>query len=103
MSETTEFDNGLSPAQSERLAMLAEEAGEIVQAVGKVLRHGYGSTHPAGGRTNRNALTAELRDLYAIVATMVALGDIESPATDLTWAWNHKLRYSHHQAPPVPA
>jgi len=45
MSDEKHF-NGLSPAEAERLALLAEECGEVVQAVCKVLRHGYESTNP---------------------------------------------------------
>ena len=33
--------NELSPAEVERLAILAEEMGEAIQVIGKVLRHGY--------------------------------------------------------------
>jgi hypothetical protein len=40
--------NGLTPAEAERLALLAEECGEVIQAIGKVLRHGYESRHPYG-------------------------------------------------------
>jgi hypothetical protein len=46
----------LNPAQAERLAILAEECGEIVQVIGKILRHGFESTHPEGGPTNRQLL-----------------------------------------------
>ncbi len=38
--------NRLTPAEAERLAMLAEEAAEVIQIVGKILRHGYASYHP---------------------------------------------------------
>src|SRR5579872_899269 len=36
----------LTPAQIERLALLAEECGEVMQAVSKILRHGYESRNP---------------------------------------------------------
>ena len=39
--------NQLTPAEAERLALLLEELGEAQQAIGKILRHGYASTHPA--------------------------------------------------------
>lgn len=94
---TAETFNQLTPAEAERLAMLAEEAGEIVQAVGKVLRHGYSSTHPDGGPDNRVLLHKEVSDLLAIAQTMVATGDLTqlSKAQDV---WRKKLRYTHHQA-----
>lgn len=92
--------NGMSPAEAERLAMLAEEAGEIVQAVGKVLRHGYESRSPEGGPTNRQHLYRELGDLIAIVHGMMWAGDIVEivELTDAADRWEAKLRYTHHQA-----
>ena len=58
--------NGLSPAEAERLAMLAEECGEVIHIVGKILRHGYDSYHPADPTvTNRDLLGRELTDLLA--------------------------------------
>jgi NTP pyrophosphatase (non-canonical NTP hydrolase) len=77
--------NGLSPAEAERLYMLAEEAGEIVQAIGKVLRHGYWSRHPDGGPTNRDSLERELGDLLGVMRHMcncrdLTLGYIENRA-----------------------
>lgn len=48
MQSQTHF-NGLSPAEAERLAILAEECSEVVQKVCKTLRNGYESTHPDGG------------------------------------------------------
>ena len=60
--------NLLTPAEAERLALLAEEMGEAIQSIGKVLRHGYESTHPDGGPTNREALERECGDVrYAML------------------------------------
>lgn len=95
-----EHFNQLTPAQAERLAMLSEEAGEIVQIVGKILRHGYASCHPNGGPTNRNSLERELADLLSVC---MAMGDAEDIASDYRThraaerAWKKKLQYSHHQ------
>lgn len=95
----SEHFNQLTPAQAERLAILAEEAGEIVQAVGKILRHGYASTHPNGGPDNRGSLTKEVGDLFATVALMVDAGDLNEDAVEQ--AADDKLanggRYHHHQ------
>ena len=60
--------NKLTPGQDERLAMLAEEAGEIVQMVGKILRHGYDSYHPTTKEFNQQRLKDELIDLKAVLA-----------------------------------
>ena len=35
--------NGLSESEQERLSILIEECGEVVQAACKILRHGYES------------------------------------------------------------
>lgn len=97
----TEHFNGLTPAEAERIAMLMEEAGEIVQACGKILRHGYESHHPDGGQTNRDELIHELIDLSAVAFGMTLYGDIELPPVleeQLHAAWGRKLRYTHHQS-----
>lgn len=92
--------NGLTAAETERLAMLAEEAGEIAQMVGKILRHGYESFHPDDKEqvTNRVLLRNEINDLVGVVHGMVLANDL-SPLTfyDADAAWQRKLKYSHHQ------
>jgi NTP pyrophosphatase (non-canonical NTP hydrolase) len=71
--------NELTPAEAERLALLAEEMGEALQAIGKVLRHGYESYHPdhPEGPSNRHALTREIGDVYAAVCLMCDRGDLK--------------------------
>lgn len=59
--------NNLTFAEAEALALLAEEAGEIVQACAKALRHGLDSEHPDTGVDNRTALQCEIGDLFAAV------------------------------------
>lgn len=89
--------NQLTPAQAERLAMLAEECG-------KILRHGYDSYHPDQQGTppeyrytNRKALGNELTDLYAVAASLCRDGVPEGSLHDQDLAWLKKLRYAHHQ------
>lgn len=74
------FSNELSDAEAERLALLAEELGEAVQAIGKVLRHGYDSYHPdfPQGDNNRERLEKELGDVQAAITLMVIAGDLKS-------------------------
>lgn len=68
---------GLSPGEIERLAMLAEECSEIVQMVGKILRHGYHSYHPdRPSISNMALLERELGDLEAVVRLMAKRGDM---------------------------
>ena len=92
--------NGLTPAEAERLFMLSEEAGEIVQAVGKILRHGPNSRHPEGGETNIETLRRELSDLIAVATIMREKGDPlgDFKAVDGEHIWQRKLRYTHHQS-----
>lgn len=76
-----DFTNGLSAAEAERLALLSEELGEAVQAIGKILRHGYESFDPflppPAGNTNRQNLAKELGDIIAAMNLMRAGGDID--------------------------
>ena len=71
--------NGLTPAEAERLALLAEECGELVQAIGKVLRHGYESRNPHASPTsptNRQSVEREVGDVYTAIRLMFNMGDI---------------------------
>lgn len=70
--------NQLTPAEAERLALLAEECGEVIQAVGKILRHGYESRNPliAEGPTNRESLERELGDVHAAIILLRNSGDV---------------------------
>lgn len=68
--------NELSPAEVERLACLAEEMGEVIQVIGKILRHGYASTHPNGGATNRELLQKELGDVKWAVHFLYQNNDV---------------------------
>jgi NTP pyrophosphatase (non-canonical NTP hydrolase) len=96
--------NGLSPAEAERLAMLAEECGEVIQVIGKILRHGYDSYHPDQAHkppqyrcTNRQALGHELTDLYAVASALCRDKVPEASLHDQDLAWVKKMRYAHHQ------
>ena len=97
--------NGLTSAEAERLALLAEECGEVIQAVAKILRHGYASTHPdrPDAGTNRDMLERELADLRAAEHLMIEAGDVYDASIGA--AAVHKLarvrRYLHEQTTPV--
>jgi len=99
--------NNLTPAEAERLAMLAEECGEVIQVIGKILRHGYESCHPNDQhqQTNRSLLSGELIDLLAVVDLMENRDDLNAPpgrptAADYGSAVRRKLKYAHHQEAP---
>lgn len=95
-----EFSTGLSRAEEERLHLLAEEAGEIVQACMKVLRHGWESQWPPKtGQTNRQKLTKELGDLCAAIDISLKAKDISE--TEMEAAMDKKLaevpQWLHYQ------
>lgn len=91
---------GVPLAQMERVQMLAEEAGEVVQICMKILRHGMSSYHPDDPKKTPNwiLLQKELLDMWAVYERMAAYGDlarINFYSTAEIWA--DKLRYTHHQ------
>lgn len=89
--------NQLTPAEAERLAMLAEEAGEIVQVVGKILRHGYENYHPDNPyKANRDLLAKEVTDILAVIELMSQDFNVGS-GSDIAAAVRKKMRFSHHQ------
>lgn len=66
--------NRLTPAEDEALALLAEECAEVIQAITKIQRHGFGSVDPSshapGKPTNREKLEEELGDVWAAFAIL---------------------------------
>ncbi len=67
----------MPPADVECLAIVAEECGEAVQRVGKILRFGM-VTSPYTGKHNRDTLEAELGDVLAAIALLNHNGVIDS-------------------------
>lgn len=75
--------NGLSPAQIERLVLLQEELAESIQAVSKILRHGYESYNPARvSASNRLHLQEELGHVQNSISMLVTAGDLQRPDID---------------------
>lgn len=97
----SEHFNELTPAEAERLALLAEEMGETIQVIGKILRHGYESFNPffREGGTNRDLLAKEVADALVIIDMLIDAGDIsESDLEDRKRVKRHKIvDYLHHQ------
>lgn len=91
----------LTPAQLERLALLAEELGEAQQAIGKILRHGYESHNPDAedAGSNRQHLGRECGHVTAALDLLVAANDLEF--MDIEGGRNAKhdklYRWMHHQ------
>lgn len=74
-----EHFNGLTPAEAERLAILIEECGEVIQAATKILRHGYESRNPLDGTeapTNRRDLEKECGHVRAAMIRLCDVGDL---------------------------
>lgn len=60
--------------QEHLLTCLAEEAGEVVQAVGKALRFGLKDGYPGTDRTNENDLKIEMAQLRAVFMMLMDEG-----------------------------
>ncbi len=72
--------NNLTDKQMEQLFCLSEECGEVIQAVSKILRHGYEEFSPFDETktTNRKNLEKELGDLYHWINELYSSEDIDS-------------------------
>lgn len=101
MTENQHF-NGLTPKEAELLALMSEECGELIQAIGKILRHGFASVHPEGrdeGRSNRENLVREMGDVRAAIELfigqdMVSGGDVHRAMVsklDRVGKWLHHI------------
>lgn len=95
--------NRLTPAQAERLAILAEECGEVIQVVGKILRHGYDSHHPIRNVDNISMLEQELGDLGAAVFMLAEAKDIDHRNVEVAIKdKRHRVKkYMHHYEGPA--
>jgi NTP pyrophosphatase (non-canonical NTP hydrolase) len=99
-----EHYNGLTPSQQERLSILLEECGEVLQIIGKIQRHGYDHQHPKYGElTNRGNLEKELADLLVIIDIMIEQGDFHwYMINQAKIKKRNKIgRYLHHNTIPV--
>jgi hypothetical protein len=72
--------NELTPAETERLALLMEEMAEASMVIGKILRHGYASTNPLmhDDTSNRRLLEKEVGHVINAIAMMEEAEDIDS-------------------------
>lgn len=92
--------NNLSPAELERLALVAEECAEVQQIIMKIIRHGYESYHPndLDKITNRILLTKELGDLVFCIGLMVAYEDVDHASVEeaIDEKSSRVWKYLHH-------
>ena len=95
------FSNKLSNAETERLAVLAEECAEVIQVVGKILRHGYESVHPRRPEqgTNRQHLEEELSNVGVAIDMMINAKDLDEMSMQDRFDEKKKTigKYLHHQ------
>lgn len=97
----------LTEAERELLVMLMEEAGEVVQAAAKVLRHGWESVNPHDPLlvSNRDALDLELRNVLAVLELMRRSRHVDARfgrpvGVSFMKLVERKLAYTHHQLRP---
>lgn len=92
--------NGLSEEEIEQLAILSEECGEVIQAVGKILRHGFDSHDPLDPDkvTNRDKLETELGDIDCVLTVMGESGsvNIDKVKTAAVKKRPRLFKYAHH-------
>ena len=93
--------NKLTPAQIELLSLLSEELGEAVQAIGKILRHGYESVNPHNPYAvkNREHLEKELGDVSAAIKLLCDSGDlnIDKIKERTSWKLHSVTQWLHEQ------
>jgi uncharacterized membrane protein YccC len=99
----TNHFNQLTEAEAERLSILIEECGEVVQAACKILRHGYDSDNKGNlAETNRQALEREIGDLGHAIRRMEKAADLNPLViTARAASKSESIRaYLHHQEEP---
>lgn len=74
----TEHFNQLTEAEAERLTLLIEECGEVIQAACKIQRYGYASTFNGASYDNRSVLTKELGRLKYAMELVMCKGDVSA-------------------------
>lgn len=98
---STPHNNGLTPAQAERLAILAEECAEVVQKVGKILRHGLDAYNPYDPQRvpNIQLLEEEMGEVQYILELMASQGDLNGENMVLgMYKKAHNIdQFTHHQ------
>lgn len=93
--------NGLTPAQAERLALLAEECAEVIKAICKIQRHGYLSYNPDAKEqvSNRVELERECGDMCAALGMLIEARDLDEEyiARHSALKLEKVKRWLHHQ------
>ena len=91
----------LTEGQNERLALLLEECGEVIQIIGKIQRHGLFSSDPTkpGGPDNQDLLAQEIADVVQAIDLLAAAKDINTTMVEvrLKRRWITVQKYLHFQ------
>lgn len=76
--------NKLSNKNTELISLLIEEAGEIVQIGGKILRHGLDSYNPFDYEMirNRDLIAKEIGDLLGVMDVLINTGVLDKSVID---------------------
>jgi NTP pyrophosphatase (non-canonical NTP hydrolase) len=75
--------NELTNEEQERLSMLLEECGEVLQVIGKIQRFGFDNSHSKyGDKTFRELLAMEIGDVLIAISMLLDNGDIENSLID---------------------
>lgn len=75
-------ESPLSLAQTERLVLLVEECGEVIQAATKILRYGYDGVYESGV-LNRHQIELEIGDVLAVTDLLIGGDDVDSDSIEL--------------------
>lgn len=86
----------VSEAQRERLVILMEECGEVVQACSKILRWGWDSRYE-DGTLNSDRLRAEMDDLQGMIWAIEQHGDVSGEGLEPWAVWERKKLWMKFQ------
>lgn len=93
-----EHFNKLKPSELERLALLSEECSEVIQAINKIIRHGYNSSHPDRRENNRYDLEKECGHVRHSMIRLCDAGDLNKQSIHNQADLKAKtiVQYLHH-------
>ena len=95
------YSNGLTDAGLERLALLMEECGEVIQAIGKIQRHGYTNDWLTSRHrpSNRQQLEEEIGHFWYAILLLLDAGDLSMAEIERHAEEKEKTvrQYLHHQ------
>lgn len=99
----TEHFNGLTPAEDELLAVLAEECAEVIQIISKIQRHGLRNYHPESREVNAYTLEREMGDVRAAMKLVCEAGIARESTIHLLAdeKLKHIERHLHHSVVPA--